>query len=536
MFFSGFFGYIYHIQQIVYRLILPRFILFYKHTLIIRKSYLEKELNTLTNKLLLKESWNFDNSYIHLPEKLFTKQDPTPVKEPKLIALNNPLAKELGLNVKELESNEGIEVFAGNRIPTGADPIAQAYAGHQFGYFTMLGDGRAVLLGEHISPSKNRYDIQLKGSGKTAYSRGGDGRAALGPMLREYIISEAMYGLGIPTARILAVVTTGEPVYRKTVLPGAILTRVAASHIRVGTFQYINHYGRTEELKLLSDYTILRHFPDYIADDNRYSHLLKEVIKGQAELIAKWQLAGFIHGVMNTDNMVISGQTIDYGPCAFMDTYDPNTVFSSIDVNSRYAYKNQPYIAAWNLARLAETLVPLLHDDQDKAVQIANEGISDFGKIYHKKYLNGMRAKLGLFDEEPEDESLITELLNIMVKYKADYTNTFRFLTLNNLNSMDIFGTEEFKLWNDNWNDRKNKQNKSSEEIFQLMKNSNPAIIPRNHRVEEALDAAVSKDDYCLMDKLLKALSNPYEYSSEQEEYTTLAPPMSTPYRTFCGT
>lgn len=490
----------------------------------------------MTNKPQLKEGWNFENSYLHLANKLYTKQNPTPVKNPKLIILNNLLAEDLGLNPKELESKEGIGVFAGNRIPTAAEPIAQAYAGHQFGHFTMLGDGRAILLGEHISPHKDRYDIQLKGSGKTTYSRGGDGRASLGPMLREYIISEAMYGLGIPTTRSLAVVTTGEPVYRETVLPGAILTRVAASHIRVGTFQYIKHYGKKEELKQLTDYTILRHFPDYISDDNRYSLFLKEVIKHQAELIAKWQLVGFIHGVMNTDNMTISGETIDYGPCAFMDTYDPDTVFSSIDVNGRYAYKNQPYIGAWNLARFAETLIPLLDPDKDEAVEIANEAVSEFGKIYYKNYLNGMRAKLGLFHEEAEDESIISELLNIMKENKADYTNTFRFLSLDNMKGMEFFNTDGFKQWHKKWEDRKNKERKSSAESLELMRKNNPAVIPRNHRVEETIDAAVNREDFCLMDKLLKALSNPYAYSPEQEEYTKLPPPSPIPYRTFCGT
>ena len=304
------------------------------------------------------------------------------------------------MNVQALQSNDGVAVLAGNQIPEGALPLAQAYAGHQFGHFTMLGDGRALLLGEQITPQGERVDIQLKGSGRTPYSRGGDGRAALGPMLREYIISEAMHALGIPTTRSLAVVTTGESVIRETELPGAILTRVAASHLRVGTFQYVSKWGTVEELRALADYTLKRHFPDVDADENRYLFLLQEVIKRQAALIAKWQLVGFIHGVMNTDNMAISGETIDYGPCAFMDAYDPATVFSSIDSQGRYAYGNQPHIAGWNLARFAETLLPLLHDNQEQAVKLAQDAISDFTELYHSNWLAGMRAKLGIFNEE----------------------------------------------------------------------------------------------------------------------------------------
>lgn len=490
----------------------------------------------MTDKLLLEEILNFDNSYIHLPKKLFSIQDPIPVKDPKIVIFNYSLADSLGIDSKKLECKEGLEVLGGNRVPVNANPIAQAYAGHQFGYFTMLGDGRAILLGEHIDPSGNRYDIQLKGSGKTPYSRRGDGRAALGPMLREYIISEAMHGLGIPTSRSLAVVTTGERVYREKPLPGAILTRVAGSHIRVGTFQYIQKYGSIDELRLLADYTILRHYPDYISDDKRYFYFLKEVIKRQADLIAKWQLVGFIHGVMNTDNMLISGETIDYGPCAFMDAYNPNTVFSSIDTNGRYAYKNQPLMGAWNLARFAETLIPLLHDNPEEALGIANEEISDFGKIYYKNYFHGMRKKLGLFNEASEDEALIVDLLKIMEKNKADFTNTFRDLTINNLNGMDIYNTDGFKQWQEKWSLRRSKQKQSGEESSDLMKHNNPAVIPRNHRVEEALDAAVDEGDYSEMEKLLDILSNPFAYSSEQDKYATLPPNNSCPYKTFCGT
>jgi len=479
--------------------------------------------------------WNLDNSYIHLPERFYSKQNPTPVSSPQLVILNELLAESLGLDVSALQSH-GAEIFAGNRIPEGAAPIAQAYAGHQFGHFTMLGDGRAILLGEQITPHGGRFDIQLKGSGRTPYSRGGDGRAALGPMLREYIISEAIHNLNIPTTRSLAVVTTGEKVIREKVLPGAILTRIASSHIRVGTFQYVAAYGSLEELQLLAEYTLQRHYPAVASDKNRFLLLLKEVIKKQAELIAKWQLVGFIHGVMNTDNMTISGETIDYGPCAFMNTYSPETVFSSIDRQGRYAYGNQPQIAAWNLARFAETLLPLLHDDESEALKIANEEISNFAELYSRFWLNGMRAKLGLHHEEAEDETIITELLTMMEKHKADYTNTFRNLTIDNLDGIALFSTAEFSDWKAKWNKRLAKENRSKEECSQLMRSNNPYIIPRNHRVEEALEAAEKDGNFSVMDKLLNVLSCPYAYSAEQDEFSTLPPPSELPYRTFCGT
>ena len=480
--------------------------------------------------------WNFDNTYMNLPEKLYTKQNLNPVANPKLIALNKDLAESLGLDTQGLKSHEGVSVLVGNIVPKGALPIAQAYSGHQFGYFTMLGDGRALLLGEHITPEGNRFDIQLKGSGRTPYSRSGDGRAALGPMLREYIISEAMFGLGIPTTRSLAVVSTGENIRRETLLPGAILTRIAQSHIRVGTFQYIYKYGSEEELKELADYTIERHFPHIVNEKTKYILFLKEVIKRQAELITKWQMVGFIHGVMNTDNMTISGETIDYGPCAFMDTYDPETVFSSIDTHGRYAYGNQPTIAAWNLSRFAETLLPLIDDDEDEALKIANKAIADFSQIYNEFWRNGMRRKLGMFKEEFEDESIIIELLSIMKEYQSDFTNTFRALTLGEFCGTDLFNSEEFSQWKQRWESRLNKEDQSKEDILQLMKENNPAVIPRNHRVEEALEAAVEKNDYSVMEKLLKILSQPYEYSKEQNEYTTLPSKSNKPYRTFCGT
>lgn len=480
--------------------------------------------------------WNFDNSYIHLPEKLYTRQDPSPVRSPELVVLNKNLAKSLGLNSEELESGEGISILAGNSIAPGALPIAQAYGGHQFGHFTVLGDGRAVLLGEQITPQGQRLDIQLKGSGRTPYSRGGDGRAALGPMLREYIISQAMEGLKIPTTRSLAVISTGENIYRETRLPGAILTRVAESHIRVGTFQYLAAYGSHEDLQLLAEYTLQRHFPDSASSEDRFVLLLRQVIKRQAKLIAKWQLVGFIHGVMNTDNMAISGESIDFGPCAFMDTYDPQTLFSSIDRHGRYAYNKQPEIGAWNLARFAETLLPLLHDNEDEALGIAKEELANYSKIYKQFWFKGMGAKLGIFNEESEDEFIIGELLDIMKKYRGDYTNTFRGLTIDEFCGMELFKTDEFAQWKEKWERRLNRQQETREESKKLMKINNPAIIARNHRVEEALEGAVKNQDYSIMEKLIDLLSNPFAYTSEQDEYASLPPPSTKPYKTFCGT
>lgn len=479
--------------------------------------------------------FNFENTYVNLPEMFFRKKGPSHVKAPSLVKLNSSLAKELGLNIDALQSNEGVEILSGNKIPEGSIPLAQAYAGHQFGHFTLLGDGRALLLGEHITPKGERIDIQLKGSGRTPYSRGGDGKAALGPMLREYIISEAMHALNIPTTRSLAVTKTGEAVIRETYLKGAVLTRIASSHIRVGTFQYARNWGTVEDIKKLADYTLKRHFKEIENEENPYLSLLKEVIKRQAELIAKWQLVGFIHGVMNTDNMTISGETIDYGPCAFMDTYDPETVFSSIDIYGRYAYKNQPNMAVWNLARFAETLLPLLSTDQDEAINLAEDALSEFSEIFKNNWVSGMRAKLGIFNEETEDKELITNLLNIMQKYKADYTNTFRALTIDDLNGLEIFNSEEFKEWYKIWQERLSRQDESKDLSKKLMKSSNPAVIPRNHRVEEALEAA-EKGDYSVMDKLLDVLINPFEYSKDQEEYAKLPKPSSCKYKTYCGT
>lgn len=480
--------------------------------------------------------WNLENSYLELPEIFYSKMRLNPVSEPRLILLNDSLASSLGLNTEELKSKSGIDTLAGNNIPKGSIPLSQAYGGHQFGHFTMLGDGRAILLGEQIDPKGNRFDIQLKGSGRTPYSRGGDGRAALGPMLREYIISEALCSLGIPTTRSLAVVTTGDKVYRQTPLDGAILTRVAKSHIRVGTFQYAANWGSYKDLKDLADYTIERHFHHIEEDKNPYISLLKETMSLQASLIAQWQLVGFIHGVMNTDNMTIAGETIDYGPCAFMDSYDPATVFSSIDRHGRYAYGNQPKMGVWNLYRFAESILPLIDEDRDKSIEIAEEILEDFDEIFQKYWLKGMRSKLGIFNEEKDDETFIEELLNMMKKHRADYTNTFVHLTYESLNDEDLFKEEDFKIWKDKWIKRLSRQDQSMDLSKELMKKSNPAVIPRNYQVEKALKSAVEDKDLTELKILLNILSSPYDYDKIPREYMKSPDPSFLPYVTYCGT
>jgi uncharacterized protein YdiU (UPF0061 family) len=482
----------------------------------------------------IKTGWKLESSFSQLPETFYSMASPTPARAPELVILNGPLAEKLGLSQAGLLSGEGISTLAGNTVPSGARPLAQAYAGHQFGYFTMLGDGRALLLGEQVTPEGERYDIQLKGSGRTPYSRGGDGRAALGPMLREYIISEAMHALNIPTTRSLAVVKTGETVRREKYLTGAVLTRVASSHIRVGTFQYAAKWGTNGALQSLADYTLDRHFPG-CQEENRYLYLLKEVIKKQASLIAKWQLAGFIHGVMNTDNMTVSGETIDYGPCAFMDAYDPETVFSSIDTFGRYAYGNQPSIAGWNLARFAETLLPLIHEHKETAIELAQTAISEFDGLFYSEWLSGMKAKLGLFGEETQDSSLIDELLDLMRQHHADFTNTFLALTYDQTDASGLFKSDSFTDWKRRWQERSARQKRPGDHSHELMLNVNPAVIPRNHRVEEALKAA-EYGDYSVMEKLLKVLSNPYAHTAEQTEYAKPPEPTDCPYKTFCGT
>ena len=481
-----------------------------------------------------KIGWRFDNTYVHLPKIMLSKLTPVPVKSPKLVVLNDEYSKELGLNFSIINNDSIASLFAGNILPEGSEPIAQAYAGHQFGYFTMLGDGRAILIGEHLAKNNKRVDIQFKGSGITPYSRNADGRAALGPMLREYIISEAMHGLKIPTSRSLAVVETGEKVMRETLLPGAILTRVASSHIRVGTFQYTAMRNDTKILKELLTYTIKRHYPELKNNKNPALALLKVVIEKQIELVMNWMRVGFIHGVMNTDNMTISGETIDYGPCAFMDTYDPKTVFSSIDHHGRYAYGNQPDITNWNLLRFAETLIPLINKKEDKAVEIIKDTFNKFTKVYKESWLNMMRKKLGLFGEKNKDENLISQLLSWMSQNNADYTNTFCYLMKEDFVKDKSFQNSSFKKWYKEWRNRI-KQNKKPDNLsLNLMRFTNPLVIPRNHKVEETLDAA-NKNDLTPLHNLLKVLKKPYE-RPKIKEYQITPPTSGKMYKTFCGT
>jgi uncharacterized protein YdiU (UPF0061 family) len=480
--------------------------------------------------------WRFDNSYARLPEAFFARLDPVPVREPKLVFFNTELASVLGLHPDVLESQEGASIFSGNTIPKGAEPLAQAYAGHQFGFFTVLGDGRAILLGEQVTPTGDRFDIQLKGSGRTPFSRRGDGRAALGPMLREYIISEALHALGIPTTRGLAVVTTGEQVFRETALQGAILTRTASSHLRVGTFEYAAARGNAEELRTLADYAINRHYPHLAADTNPYLALFDAVMDRQASLVTRWLLIGFIHGVMNTDNTALSGETIDYGPCAFMDAYDPNTVFSSIDRHGRYAYGRQAQIVQWNLARFAEALLPLMHEDRKEAAAMAKAKLSGFPDVFQHYWLEGMRAKLGLMNQEADDGRLAAALLELMHRHGADFTNTFRGLAHDTLTDTTLFSAEDFKEWFQRWQARLERQPDSRQSARLLMQRSNPGVIPRNHRVEEALGAAVDRADFTVMEQLMEVLSRPYQDPPEEAGYHLPAPPSAQPYQTYCGT
>ena len=487
------------------------------------------------NKGISKIGWRFDNTYSKLPDTMLSKLAPIPVKSPKIVILNSSLSKELELDFSNINNEDLASIFSGNKLPEGSDTIAQAYAGHQFGHFTMLGDGRAIVIGEHLSKNNQRFDIQFKGSGKTPFSRNGDGRAALGPMLREYIISEAMHALNIPTTRSLAVVKTGETVMRETPLIGAILTRVAESHIRVGTFQYAVTSKDKNDLKALFDYTMNRHYPNLKNSKNPAIELLKIVIEKQTKLIVDWMRVGFIHGVMNTDNMTISGETIDYGPCAFMDNYDPETVFSSIDYQGRYAFFNQPGIAKWNLARFAESLIPLINDNKDKAIEMATECINNFATVYQKFWLEMMRKKLGLKGEEIKDEGLIVELLSWMHKNKADYTNTFCFLMNEKIQDDKIYNNQDFINWKNQWQERLKLHNNSMEKSLKTMRSANPLVIPRNHKVEEALESA-NKDDMKPMLNLIKILTKPYEKQEKIVSYQSPAPASNTKYQTFCGT
>ena len=486
--------------------------------------------------ILTNLSWHFDNSYARLPENFYSRMAPVAVSAPKVVAVNHTLAGELGLSLRGIPGETLAQVFSGNTLPGGAEPIAQAYAGHQFGHFTMLGDGRAHLIGEIITPGGKRVDIQFKGSGRTAYGRRGDGRAALGPMLREYIISEAMYALGIATTRSLAVVSTGEPVYRETVLKGAVLTRVAASHLRVGTFEYLAASQDKAGLKQLVEYAIDRHYPEAKEADNPSLALLKAVLDRQVALVVDWLRTGFIHGVMNTDNMAISGETIDYGPCAFMDEYDPHTVFSSIDHAGRYAYANQPRIAQWNLARFAETLLSLLHEDIEQAVTLAAETVETFITSFRQQWLAMMRRKLGLLGEEEEDEQLITNLLQWMQQEQADYTNSFRELITEGIPQGEQYQADDFKNWWQQWQQRIIRNTRNIEDSFTVMRANNPVIIPRNHRVQEALAAAEENEDLTVMHKLIEALAEPYKDKKEHTAYKQPPEPEERVHQTFCGT
>lgn len=474
--------------------------------------------------------WRLEHSYATLPDLFHAEAAPTPVAAPEIVAFNAPLAAELGLNADVLDSAEGAALFTGNTLPPGARPIAQAYAGHQFGHFTILGDGRAILLGEQIAPDGTRVDVQLKGAGQTRYSRRGDGRAALGPMLRELIVSEAMHALGIPTTRSLAVAATGEPVYRERVLPGAVLTRVAASHLRVGTFQWAAAARDIAALRALADYTRARHFP--ALDAGADLALFDAIAERQAQLLARWQLVGFVHGVMNTDNMSLAGETIDYGPCAFIDAYDPDAVFSSIDTQGRYALGNQPGIAQWNLARLAEAMLPLFDADTARAIELATASIARFAERFEEHWLTGMRGKLGLFTHEPDDAALAADLLDWMARTRADFTVTFR--RLGNDERPSASPDAAFDAWFDRWQARLRRQPQAPDEVRSRMRRHNPAVIARNHKVEEAL-AAAEHGDVSPLRRLMATLAKPYDDGADSE--FVMPPQAPDPaYRTFCGT
>ena len=476
----------------------------------------------------------FDNSYSRLPDVLFTRANPKRFTNPSLVIFNQPLAVSLGLNLVALEAADWA-CFSGRATPENAFPIAQAYAGHQFGGFNNLGDGRAILLGEHIAQNEQRVDIQLKGSGPTPYSRSGDGLAGLAPMLREYLISEAMHTLGVPSTRSLAVMLTGEVVYRAEPLSGAVLTRVAASHIRVGTFQYAAAIDDINVLKALADYTINRHYPALENRPQPYIGLLEAVIDAQALLIAKWMQFGFIHGVMNTDNMSIAGETIDYGPCAFINAYSPKTAFSSIDKNGRYAFGNQPMIGEWNLTRFAESLLPLLAEGQEEAIRIATECLNAYQIRYRAYWLSAMRKKIGLFNEEASDLALVEDLLMLMYKHQADYTNTFR--NLGNLSQLKAALIEDgsFKNWQFIWRERLSRQAQTSEDVLVLMDSHNPLVIPRNHLVEDALESAIQGDMEPFYD-FLEVLSKPYQLPENEKYLQGASAGFDASYQTFCGT
>lgn len=483
----------------------------------------------------------FDNSYTSLPIEFYTHTQPEKARSPELVILNYDLLKKLELDFSGISSRQIAEIFSGSQLvsPNHHGYFSQAYAGHQYGNFTILGDGRAVVMGEYLTPSNQRVDIQLKGSGKTVYSRRGDGKATLGPMLREYVISEAMHALGVPTTRSLAVVKTGEAVWREQALPGAVLARVASSHLRIGTFEFAGFTQKQSNVAQLLNYAIERHYPELCDANNKAIAFLHAVMGRQADLIAQWMRIGFIHGVMNTDNMTISGETIDYGPCAFMDNYDPKTVYSSIDTAGRYAYAQQPKIAHWNLSKLAEILLLLVDPDPEKALSITQAAINLFPKIYQDKWRIMMAKKLGLFNQTDADQQLIQDLLSWMVNNKVDYTNTFSDLSQERLPNQPHYQAPEFIAWHKQWQKRLAQQPQSNAEVVALMQSVNPNIIPRNHQVEIALDAA-NENNFEPLDNLLIALKEPYNYqqafSEKISRYRQPPGPGQEVCQTFCGT
>ena len=486
----------------------------------------------MKNNVSLSDSgWNLQSSYTQISDKLFSELKPDAVTNPSTVIVNNELAKKLGLNLKGMSKEDLSNLFSGNTLPHGSKPFAQAYAGHQFGQFTILGDGRAHIVGEQVTPDGEIFDIQYKGSGRTPYSRGGDGKAALGPMLREYLISEAMYYLGIPTTRSLAVVETGEKVYREVPLKGSILTRVASSHIRIGTFQFLAAHKDYEGMKSLLDFSIKRHFSNLKFSENLAIEFIKAVMQKQINLIVEWMRVGFIHGVMNTDNSTISGETIDYGPCAFMDHYDANTVFSSIDTQGRYSFANQPSIIQWNLVRLAECLLPLIDKDEKRSIEIAQNLINTFSSLFKDKWLQMMKKKLGIKDQSEDDEELINNLIKWMQQKKPDFTNTFCNLMNYDHADDEEFEDDEFNNWKREW-----KKRVESKEYLDVMISCNPTLIPRNYLVEEALSEAETDGKFDKFNELNEIISSPYQLKKVNIKYLETPSKTNIPYKTFCGT
>ena len=486
----------------------------------------------MKNNVSLSDSgWNLQSNYTQISDKLFSELKPDEVTNPRTVIVNDELAKMLGLNLKGISEKDLSNLFSGNQLPNGAKPFAQAYAGHQFGQFTILGDGRAHIVGEQVTPEGEIFDIQYKGSGRTPYSRGGDGKAALGPMLREYLISEAMHHLGIPTTRSLAVVETGEKVYREVPLKGSILTRVASSHIRIGTFQFLAAHKDYEGMQALLDFSIKRHFRNLKFTKNVTVEFIQAVMQKQIKLIVDWMRVGFIHGVMNTDNSTISGETIDYGPCAFMDSYDAKTVFSSIDTQGRYSFANQPSIIHWNLVRLAESLLPLIDKNEKKSIEIAQNTLNKFSALFKNEWLQMMRKKIGIDDRSEEDEELISNLVNWMQNKSPDFTNTFCNLMNYNHANDEVFSDNDFATWKKNWQERVN-----NKEYLKTMANTNPVLIPRNYLVEEALNEAETKGNLNKFNDLNKAISSPYQIEKVNIKYLITPSKTNIPYKTFCGT